>query len=223
MFHGDSGVNVSPPLPALWPGVTAVSGSVRAVPTVRVACDVDNPVFGPRGAAAVYGPQKGLRAPDVPRFEVAAQRLAREVCRHLGADTRHFDTPGAGAAGGIAFGLLVGAGARLVPGSALVAAWLGLEARARAADWVLTGEGRFDESSWAGKGPGALLALARAAGRRCAVFAGSVAPGLSAKGDEPRPELIAISPPREPLSRSLPRTRENLEQAVTRWLARIGD
>ena len=229
VFHGVSGTSVSPPLPALWPSVTAVSGRVRPVPSVRVACDVDNPLFGPRGAAAVYGPQKGLRAPDLPRFEAAAERLAREVCRHLGADPRHFDTPGAGAAGGIAFGLLVGAGARLVPGSALVAAWLGLEARARAADWVLTGEGRFDESSWAGKGPGALVALARAAGRRCAVFAGSVAPGLSARGapgpseGAPAPELIAISPPREPLSRVLPHTRENLEQAVARWLERTLD
>ena len=229
VFHGAPGVNVSPPLPALWPRVTAVSGRVRALPSVRVACDVDNPLFGPRGAAAIYGPQKGLRAPDLPRFEAAAERLAREVCRHLGADTRHFDTPGAGAAGGLAFGLLVGVGARLVPGSALVAAWLGLEARARAADWVLTGEGRFDESSWAGKGPGALVALARAAGRRCAVFAGSVAAGLSARGggpgpsDAPLPELIAISPPKEPLSRVLPRTRENLEQAVAGWLERAGD
>ena len=82
------------------------------------------------------------------------------------------DVPGAGAAGGTAFGLLCAAGARLVPGSALVASWLGLESRLAAADLVLTGEGCFDASSLAGKGPGALAARARALGRPAHIFAG---------------------------------------------------
>lgn len=133
--------------------------------------------------------------------------------------------PGAGAAGGIAFGLLVAARARLVPGSALVEAWLDLEARVRAADWVLTGEGRFDDSSWAGKGPGALLRLALRLGRRCAVFAGSVAEGAAA-GPPGQPEagavrVAAITAPGEPMERALRSTRQNLARSVAAWLAAL--
>jgi glycerate kinase len=219
-----AGEVLSPPLPELWPRAVEVSGALLpGLPPLRIACDVESPVFGPRGAAAVYGPQKGLRPDDLERFEKEAQRIANLLCEHLGVSEELATEPGSGAAGGIAFGLAAAANARLVPGSALVGAWLGLDARLRAADWVLTGEGRYDESSAVGKGPGAVVAAARAEGRPCVVFAGSVARGASGAADPPLDgeascELIAISDPSLPLERALADTAQNLARSVERWL-----
>jgi glycerate 2-kinase len=220
-FRAADGNDVVPLVPARWDEVTSITGCASPLPTLRIACDVDNPVFGERGAAAVYGPQKGLNRVEVPAFDASARRIAELLCAALGTSTASLEVPGAGAAGGIAFGLLVAAGARLVPGSRLIEAWLGLEARVRAADWVLTGEGRFDGSSWAGKGPGAVVDLALQQGRRCAIFAGSIGaggPASSARGEHV--DLIAISPAGEPLPEALAHTRENLAAAIRSWLAR---
>lgn len=217
-FETAAGELLSPPLPESWPRLArVVRGALAELPPLRIACDVDNPLLGARGAAAIYGPQKGLAARDVRAFDAAAERAASLLCAALGAGAERMAEPGAGAAGGIAFGLLAAAGARLVPGSALVDAWLGLEARVAAADWVLTGEGRFDESSWAGKGPGALLRSAQRLGRGWAVFAGSIAVDASTRRD-PRGSLVAITARGEPMSRALPRTAENLAHAVSAWL-----
>jgi glycerate kinase len=210
----------SPPVPALWPHGVAISGAIGAgLPPLRIACDVDSPVFGPHGAAAVYGPQKGLAAADLPRFEAEGRRLAALLCRHLGVGAEQLTRPGAGAAGGIAFGLAAALGARIVSGSALVAEWLGLDERLRAADWVLTGEGRFDESSGSGKGPGAVVARARAADRPCVVFAGSIAPELlGAAAADPLYQLVAITEPGTPLERAMAETEQNLQSRVEEWL-----
>jgi glycerate kinase len=123
--------------------------------------------------------------------------------------------PGAGAAGGIAFGLSVGAGARLVAGFELVSEWLELSARLERADLVISGEGRFDATSLAGKGPGTLALEAARRGRRCAIFAGSVEEALLGQGLE----LLAISPPQLPLEAALRSTAERLSRAVSDWLA----
>jgi glycerate 2-kinase len=214
----------SPPLPVLWPRVLRISGAIGAgLPPLRIACDVESPVLGPHGAAAVYGPQKGLLAEDLPRFEAEARRLAALLCQHLGVGAEQLTRPGAGAAGGIAFGLSAALGARLVSGSALVAAWLGLDERLRAADWVLTGEGRFDESSGSGKGPGAVVARARAAGRPCVVFAGSISRELAVRAGDPRCQLVAITEPGAPLERAMAETEQNLERSVGAWLRSLED
>ncbi len=221
-----AGRNVRPPLPASWSSIERVSGGLRpGLPPLRIACDVDSPVFGARGAATIFGPQKGLRAADIPRLERQGERLAALLLEHVGASADQLTRPGSGAAGGIAFGLSAAAGARLVPGSELVSAWLALEQRLRACDHVLTGEGRFDESSWAGKGPGAVVAAARAAGRPCAVFAGAIAPGLQAAtaASEPPCELIAITDAAQPLERALADTEQNLARSVGAWLAGLAE
>jgi glycerate kinase len=224
-FTSAEGEPLSPPVPELWPRVAQISGSLLpGLPPLRIACDVESPVFGPRGAAAVFGPQKGLRREDLERFEARAKRVARLLLRHFGVSGELAQRPGSGAAGGIAFGLSAAMGARLVPGSPLVAAWLGLEERLRAADWLVTGEGRYDESSASGKGPGALVALARAERRSVVVFAGAVSVGAPppAEGEgEGSCELIAISDPAVPLDRALADTARNLACSVERWLARL--
>jgi glycerate kinase len=211
-FRAAPGGAVSPPVPAHWSRIARLTGRIPAAfPPLRIACDVTNPLLGPRGAAAIYGPQKGLRAADVTLLDHAAARLALMLCTHCGASDALMDAPGAGAAGGLGFGLMAAAGARLLPGFALVSAWLDLEPKLAAADLVITGEGRFDASSLTGKGPGALAARALALGKPVHVFAGAV----SAPGRE-NLTLHAITPPGTELAPALRDAAANLAAAVHR-------
>ncbi len=213
-FRAADGSRLRPPFPAVWERIVRIEGEVfDSVPPIAIACDVANPLLGPRGAAAVYGPQKGLRPEDLPRHEAEAARLAQLLCDHCGRDAAGMVAcPGAGAAGGIAFGLMSAARARLVPGFELVAAWLDLDARIDAADLVITGEGRFDASSLAGKGPGEIVRRAQRAGRRVLVLAGS----LEEKPTMPGLEAVAITPSGTPLAAALTGTERNLAAAVAR-------
>jgi glycerate 2-kinase len=173
-----------------------------------VACDVDNPLLGPRGATRVYGPQKGVR--DFAWFEQRLEHLADLARRDLGVDPR--DVPGAGAAGGLGFGLMAFLGGRLVSGFDMVAAQVGLEARVAAADLVITGEGRLDAQSLQGKGPVGVARLARQLGKKIVGVAGSVddSDTLRAQFDL----LIGIKPAEMPLDEAMRRTGELLESAV---------
>jgi glycerate kinase len=216
-FEDRTGAAIDPPLPSLWPQIARIAGATPALPPLRIACDVQNPLLGPQGAAAIYGPQKGLQPADLPRFEAEAERLAQLVCAHARRELDVLQQPGAGAAGGIAFGLAVGANARLVAGFELVAEWLELSARLERADLVISGEGRFDATSLAGKGPGTLAREAARRGRRCVIFAGSVEDAL-APGEGV--ELLAISPAQLPLEAALRSTPEHLSRAVEDWLRR---
>jgi glycerate 2-kinase len=214
-FEAATGELLQPPLPSMWPRVQRVRGAITSdLPACVIATDVDNPVFGPRGSAAVYGPQKGLLAADFDRFEAEAERVAALLCEWLGVDIALAQTPGAGAAGGIAFGLMAALGARLSSGFDLAFDWLDLDRRLGLADWVLTGEGRFDASSLSGKGPGALRERARRSGRRSVTFAGAVASGVFAQSEQP---IIAISPAELPLEQALTETARHLERAVRSW------
>jgi len=205
-----AGTAVAPPIPARWPEIAKLRGALPAsFPALRIACDVANPLLGPQGAAAIYAPQKGLRPTDFARLDHQSARLAQLLCHHCDQPDTLVDTPGAGAAGGIAFGLMTAARAQLIPGYALVAAWLDLETRLAAADLVITGEGRFDASSLNGKGPGALAARARALDKPTHVFAGAVdaAPLAGLK-------LHAVTPPHLPLSTALRETPTRLAAAI---------
>ncbi len=211
-FLDAAGVPVPVPMPAAWEKIRRIdgSGAGRLAPTF-IACDVTNPLLGPNGSAAVFGPQKGLPVDDLPRLETQAARIAKMLAAACGKDTSLADTPGAGAAGGIGFGLMAAFGATLVPGFDLVSDWLDLPARLAASDLVLTGEGRFDSTSLGGKGPGRLIAEARRLGKPAHVFAGSL--GLPAQSGAKGPEgchLYAITPANMTLAQALPRTAELL-------------
>ncbi len=202
---------VFPPLPARWSEIHSFAGGMHPpVPPIRIACDVSNPLVGPRGAAATYGPQKGLRPADLPRLDQESARLAALLCAHHDKPTALIETPGAGAAGGISFGLMVAANAELVPGFDLVSAWLDIETRLAAADIVITGEGRFDDSSLNGKGPGAVAARALALGKQVHVFAGSA----TAAHPPERLTLHSITPNGMPLDEALRAASLNLAQSV---------
>ena len=211
-FLKASGAAIATPVPSTWERIIRVERrGLLALPPIFIACDVTNPLLGPRGATATFGPQKGLRPADTPRLEAAITRMAALLCEACGRPPALADTPGAGAAGGIAFGLMVGCGAQLVPGFELVSDWLNLPARITAADLVLTGEGRFDATSLAGKAPGSLVATARRLGKPVHVFAGSL-------GVPANERHHAITPAELPLAAALPRTAELLAVAVAREL-----
>jgi glycerate kinase len=171
---------------------------------------VSNPLLGPRGAAATYGPQKGLRAEDFPRLDHESGRLAALLCAYHQKPDSLRETPGAGAAGGISFGLMTAANAELIPGFDLVSAWLDLEQHLATADIVITGEGRFDDSSLNGKGPGAVAARALALGKQVHVFAGSA---TVARPPE-RLTLHSITPAGMPLDQALRAASLNLAKSV---------
>lgn len=141
---------------------------------VTVLSDVTNPLLGTRGAAAVFGPQKGALPEDIAVLDAGLARLSALVA----ADP---ETPGAGAAGGTGFGLLAW-GARLVPGSAAVAELVGLDAAVAAASVVVTGEGSYDGQSAAGKVPAHVGAVAAAAGVPVALVAGRIAADADTSG-----------------------------------------
>lgn len=124
-----------------------------------VACDVTNPLCGPNGASAVYGPQKGA-TPDMVRvLDLALRNLSDVIKRDLGFDVA--DIPGAGAAGGMGAGLLAFCGASMRPGVELVMEVCGFESKVCDADLVITGEGSIDASSACGKAPVGVAAAAK--------------------------------------------------------------
>lgn len=158
---------IKPPSPPFLPPASA---------TVTVASDVTNPLLGSRGATRVYGPQKGLRD-DAERdqLEAGLGRLADVTAATVGRDHRH--DPGAGAAGGLGFGLLAFCRATLRPGFGIVTELLGLDAAVARADLVVTGEGSLDAQTLEGKAPAGVAALARRHGKPCVAFAGRIATG----------------------------------------------
>lgn len=125
-----------------------------------VASDVDNPLCGPRGAASVYGPQKGAGPAEVAALDAALAHWADVVAASTGADRR--DEPGTGAAGGAGFGLVAVLGARLAPGFELLTDLFGLRDALRGADLVVTGEGALDQQTLFGKAPAGVAVAARA-------------------------------------------------------------
>lgn len=166
------------PLPAGGAGLARcarLDGAPRLAGLRLVAAaDVDNPLLGAHGAAAVFGPQKGADAAAVADLDTALARFADALAAALGSDVR--DEPGAGAAGGLGAALLA-CGARRVSGAGLVRELVGLDAELDAAGLAVTGEGSFDWQSLRGK---LVTSVARASADRgvpCLVLAGQVTVG----------------------------------------------
>jgi glycerate kinase len=149
--------------------VTGLDPAVRSIDFV-VASDVDNPLVGPSGASAVYGPQKGASPEDVAILDGALRHFAAVAYRDLGIDLRN--VPGAGAAGGLGAGLIAFLGAKLRPGVQVVMDAVHLRDRLEGADLVVTGEGRFDRQSLHGKAPAGVLRAAEEMGVPAVVLCG---------------------------------------------------
>jgi glycerate kinase len=139
---------------------------------LTVAVDVQNPLLGPRGATRVYGPQKGLLKKDFTLAEKCLRRLAHLCSGGLQPPP---SSPGSGAAGGLGFGLMTFLSAKLEPGFHLFSRLAELEKHLRAADLVITGEGRIDKSTFMGKGVGEIAARCEDKKIPCIAFAGVIA------------------------------------------------
>jgi len=140
---------------------------------LEVAADVDNPLCGPHGASAIFGPQKGASPDDVALLDAALSHFADVAAARLGADVR--DEPGSGAAGGLAFGLRAFLGASIRPGVEVVGELRGLPEALDGADCCFTGEGSIDAQTLRGKTVAGVNAIARAAGVRYVIaFGGRV-------------------------------------------------
>jgi glycerate kinase len=139
---------------------------------IRVASDVRNPLCGPEGAAAVFGPQKGASPDDVRTLEAALQNFAMVVRRDFALDLNTIEATGA--AGGLGAGLIVAAGVSIEAGFPVVANAIGLRRRIELADLVITGEGRLDSQTAYGKAAGGVAAMARECGKNVVAVAGSI-------------------------------------------------
>jgi glycerate kinase len=140
--------------------------------TVDVACDVNNPLCGPLGASAVYGPQKGATPEMVEELDKALAHFAQIIEKELGLSIQ--DIPGAGAAGGLGAGLMAFLHAKLRPGAQIVFEALNLEGRIQQADLVITAEGQIDAQTAYGKSVGAVAEIAKRYNLPVLALAGSL-------------------------------------------------
>jgi glycerate 2-kinase len=186
---------------------------------VTVASDVDNPLVGPEGAAAVYGPQKGAGPDDVLLLDSALRRYARVLADDLGLDLAA--TPGAGAAGGLGAGAIAFLGAELRPGIELVLELIGFDRAVAGADLVVTGEGKLDAQSLRGKAPVGVARAAAAHGVPVVVLAGAVEVAdreLRAAGFEEAHALLELEPDqRRAMAEAAPLLERLAERVGRAW------
>src|SRR5437870_3847685 len=149
------------------------------LPKIIAAVDVQNPLLGENGATRVFGPQKGATPDQIQQLELALAKLADLVESEFGFDYR--DVPGAGAAGGLGFGLLSFCNAKIRPGFEVVAEAVGLKDKMKDADLVITGEGSLDRQTLEGKTPAGVARLARTLGKPVFAIVGRAAEDREAR------------------------------------------
>jgi glycerate kinase len=199
----------STPMELLGRLVRIEAAGRMSLPPITAACDVDSPLLGNQGATRVFGPQKGADDASIPMLENMLETIVR-----VSAGMETACSPGAGAAGGLGFGLMHFAGARLEPGFGLLASLTGLEDRVAEADLVVTGEGSLDVQSLSGKGPVAIARLARRHGKPVIAFCGRTDAAARECGlFDSITELAATG---LPVGQLMSRTAELLESAALR-------
>jgi glycerate 2-kinase len=171
-IEAPAAADVSPVTSLKSQPVSASGGPLQM--RIVAACDVKNPLLGETGATRTFGPQKGATPEQLEILERALTRLADTVTRELGCDFR--TKPGAGAAGGLGFGLMSFCSAVLRPGFDVVADAVELEEKIKSADVVITGEGKLDSQTLEGKAPAGVARLARKFGKRVFAVVGRATP-----------------------------------------------
>ncbi len=188
--------------------------------TIKAVCDVDNPLYGPQGAAVVYGPQKGATPEQVEELDNGLKNLAVVIRKDLGKDVASL--PGGGAAGGLGAGLFAFLNAELCKGIDLIFDLVSLPEKLTGADLVLTGEGQIDFQTVFGKAPGGVGAAAKAQGIPCIAIAGSVGRDLGELHDIGITAVFSLCPGPMTLEESMRLSRENIarvtEQAIRAFL-----
>jgi glycerate 2-kinase len=181
--------------------LTSIKAPSLSLPKIVAAVDVRNPLLGENGATRMFSPQKGATPDQIGMLERALTRLADVVARDLQVDFR--DEPGAGAAGGLGFGLMSFCGAMVRPGFDIVAEAVGLERKIEDVDLVITGEGSLDRQTLEGKAPAGVAQLARKLGKRVYAIVG--------RASEDRPARELFDGVYE-LGGSIPQARELLRE-----------
>lgn len=176
--------------------------------TLEVACDVDNPLCGERGASAIFGPQKGATPEMVKQLDTALAHYADVIARNGISD--HRDHAGAGAAGGMGLGVMAFLNAELKPGVEIVMQTVGLADKIRGADLVITGEGRIDGQTVFGKTPMGVLKQAKLQGIPTIGIAGCLGENANAILDQGMSAIFPIIPHLSPLEDVLANAKLNL-------------
>jgi glycerate kinase len=189
--------------------------------SIDVACDVRNPLLGPEGASAIFGPQKGATPEMVRELDAALTRYADVVERHVGRPIR--DVPGAGAAGGLGAGLLAFLDARLVSGALLVLDAVGFEHSLGGASLVITGEGRIDGQSIYGKLTHAVTVAARHRGVPVVAIAGMTGEGVQAMRDAGIESIETIAASAEDSAAAMRDPLPRIERAAARLVQTRGE
>jgi glycerate 2-kinase len=190
-----------------------------AWPKVSVLCDVDNTLTGADGAAAVFGPQKGADADQIKIIDMGLKNLAEIFRRDFGKEIEHL--PGTGAAGGFGGGAIGFFNADLIPGTQTILEWLDFEKKAEGAEWILTGEGCLDESSFRGKVLSGVSKIAKGKGAKIAVIAGRVKASGSSLTKAGVHIVEACAPSMIPNSVAMEHAKNLLEEASLRVAERI--
>ncbi|WP_222983001.1 glycerate kinase [Flagellimonas meishanensis] len=187
-----------------------VSGTLRNV-KVRVACDVNNPLHGPQGAAYVYGPQKGANKEEVAFLDKGLEHFANVLQRTFSVDVQRI--PGAGAAGGLGAGAVVFLNAELASGVDLVMDIAGFGNALDNTDWIITGEGKLDGQTSAGKTIQGVLKLAKKKGVPVAALCGAVDVSIDEIKDMGLDYAVSIMNGPGSLEEAKANTYKNLELA----------
>jgi glycerate kinase len=183
---------------------------------IEVACDVDNPLCGPRGASAIFGPQKGATTAMVEQLDQALSHFAHTITQQLGQsiDAHYRLHPGAGAAGGMGFGVMTILNATLKPGVDIVANSVKLAEYCHNADLVITGEGRIDGQTVLGKTPMGVLNVAKQHNIPVIGISGCLGPNADAILAEGMHAIFPIIPALQPLEQVLSEAQVNLTNSA---------
>lgn len=186
---------------------------------ILIASDVNNPLCGPNGASAIFGPQKGATPEMVQQLDRNLSHFADLVEASLGISIKN--VAGAGAAGGLGFGLMAFAGAKLQSGVELIIEQSRLAEKIAQADYVLTGEGKIDSQTALGKTPFGVAQVAQQFNKPVLAFAGLVGEGIESLFDAGFSQIVGINPPDCSLEEALKNGEVNLEKAVSKTIKNI--
>lgn len=182
--------------------------------TFTVACDVTNPLCGPKGASHVFGPQKGATPEMVLQLDRNLEHYAAIIKRDLGIEVK--DCPGAGAAGGLGAGMMAFLGAQLQPGVEIVMKAVDLEAKLSGADLVITGEGQCDFQTANGKVPSGVGRAAQRKAVPCIVIAGSIGQGIEVLYEQGVTSIFSLVDSPMPLELAMQRAEDLIAAAAER-------
>ena len=208
------------PSPSTWTNIRNLDAeSLSDLPPIRIACDVENQLLGEFGATAHYGPQKGLPKSEISLFESEIKDLLNLLKPK---EPKTFDLAkanGSGAAGGMGFGLSLFYEVSLVQGFQLISSWFEIEKKIKKADFVITAEGRFDQTSMDGKGPYEIVKVAQQNSTQSLVIAGSVDDKVAVQLSKNFPDCSFISFGRSDwtMEKNLSCARENFLSTLLKY------